>query len=139
MSDIQAALGTAGAAHLYTAPDGKAYPVGYLTQAAKARFERWLKGEASAALAQYREADPAGWKQLAADYARDCAAGEFCFHGALAARAMATPAGSLALAAILFDLPLEETVRLALADADGVTAALAVVLAESSSEADRPN
>lgn len=111
---------------------GEARPVSYLTQAKKAEFEKWLKANAVAAVVEMRASMPPDvWQELYRVVIQDLAGKAYSFHGAVSQAALRGAAGALAFAAILFGVTEEVMMGLMERDADGVKAALDVVLADS--------
>lgn len=129
MSDVQSLTATP---HKIVFGD-KVYQCSHLTQEKKAEFAAWMKKQANRALADYRRdtGDADGWRELARELKEESESGKYCFHSEKSVKALQTPAGVLALSAILFGVPEEEMIKLTLAHSAEVQSILQVVLAES--------
>ena len=140
MSSLSAVLGNKGE-KIEFEHGGKTWKVSYLTQAKKAAFEQWLKQQAMRAVFAAREfVAPDEYAEALREVSRDAASGTYYFHGEVARRALGTPAGSIALAAVLFGCPEEEMAGLVAARGDDVRAVMDAVVAESNArEGGRPN
>ena len=129
MSDIQSLIGVP---HRLTV-DGRTYECRHLDQERKGRFSAWLKRQAAQTIADYRRdtGDTDGWREMYREYQRACEAGGYCFYSERAVTALKTPAGVLALTAILFDLTEQETAVLVRKAPDETSRVVEAILAES--------
>lgn len=129
MSDIQSLTATP---HKIVF-DGKVYQCSHLTQEKKAEFASWMKRQANCALADYRRdtGDTDGWREMARELKDESESGKYCFHSEKSVKALKTPAGVLALSAILFGIPEDEMVKLTMSHTEEVQSILQIVLAES--------
>lgn len=139
MSSLSSALGNAGA-KLAFSHAGKTYAVSYLTQAVKAGFEQWLKGQAMSMLPGMRAAmTPPEYEAERSALTREILTGKLAFHSETAQEALKSPEGMLTLTALLFGCPREEAMGLLVERTDDVTAVLLLIAEESSPKASAKN
>lgn len=133
MSDVSTVLGTAAVPASFT-HNGKTYSLRKLDQAAKTKFEDWLKRRAFATLAMFREAlgDGEEYQKHKLQLFRNLERGAFSFHRKLARRAMETIDGGIQLACILFGCDPDELESLSVEKSDELKGLLERLMAESS-------
>lgn len=136
-TSVSGVLGNKGA-KLKLVHEGRTYPVGHLTQQAKAAFEAWLKQEAIAPVVALKPGrgkesplSAAEWRELWSDTLAAVAGGNFAWFGPHAMEAIQTERGMLALAGILFELGPDEMRGLVEACPEQVSALLDLVISES--------
>lgn len=130
--DTQTLLGGEGPPRTFE-HNGRTYTVSLLTQKHKAAFEDYLKRRAMDTLRAMR--GYIGHDEHLEDkkrLMRDIATGIYAFHGEVAAEALATPDGSIQLAAILFGTSHEDMAKLLVDRGAEVREILDAVMAESS-------
>jgi hypothetical protein len=113
---------------------GKTYSCSHLTLEKKAEFETWLKQSVLDALRQMFTRGVFSSTDYDAERRRilmEMATGKFGFYGEAAREAMATEAGALRLAGILFDASDEEMFRLMSVCQDKVKSMMDLALMES--------
>jgi len=136
-TSVSGVLGNKGG-KLSLVHEGRVYPVSYLTQAKKAELECWMRQEAIRPVMALKPGrgrssplSPDEWRELWSDTLTAVAGGNFAWFSPATMAAIETPAGALALASILFEVPQELMQDLITAKPDEVNALLDLVIAES--------
>src|SRR6185312_12583067 len=111
--------------------EGKTYTCHLLTQADKTKFEEWVIDKAFSTLAPLRKYDPDAYWEDKTALIQAVKRGSYGFHSQNAMDAMKTPAGGLALMAILFGLSELDMAKCVNADSEAFGVAFQSAIAAS--------
>ncbi len=128
MSSVTTALGASAPARTFEHA-GKVYTISRVSQAMKSALEQWVVDCELAAMRKSLTA--AEFRDVVREVRADVGKGVYSFYGPRTRAAMASPAGAVKFAALVFGCSEEEMERVAAARKLEVKALLEVTLAES--------